>query len=56
MGGDVVGKVEVTFRSGRPPTGDLQGPSLELAADKAAFGTARVARWFGRAWTPLPSA
>jgi sulfide:quinone oxidoreductase len=52
FGGGVVGKVDVTFLSGQAPTGALQGPSLALAADKSAFGTERVRRWFGRTWTP----
>jgi sulfide:quinone oxidoreductase len=41
-----VAKVDVTFVAGRPPTGGLEGPSLAFAADKAAFGTSRVGRWF----------
>jgi sulfide:quinone oxidoreductase len=53
LGGGRVGKVEVTFLSGEMPRGALEGPSLELAADKSAFGADRVARWFGRDWTPL---
>jgi sulfide:quinone oxidoreductase len=48
-----VGKVEVTFRSGEAPRGALEGPSLDLAADKERFGAERAARWFGRDWTPL---
>jgi len=48
-----VGKVEVTFLSGEAPRGALEGPSLELAGDKERFGAERVARWFGRDWTPL---
>ncbi len=48
-----VGKVEVTFLSGAAPRGALEGPSLDLAADKARFGAERIARWFGRDWTPL---
>jgi sulfide:quinone oxidoreductase len=51
FGGGEVGKVDVTFRSGQQPTGALEGPSLALAADKAAFGTDRIRRWFGRDWT-----
>lgn len=47
-----VGKVDVTFLSGQAPTGELEGPSHALAADKSAFGTDRVRRWFGRDWTP----
>jgi sulfide:quinone oxidoreductase len=51
FGGGEVGKVDVTFLSGQAPTGALEGPSLALAADKAAFGTDRVRRWFGSRWT-----
>lgn len=53
FGGGEVGKVEVTFLSGQAPQGDLEGPSLALAADKDAFGADRVRRWFGRDWTPV---
>jgi sulfide:quinone oxidoreductase len=52
-GGGEVGKVDVTFRSGERPAGDLVGPSLELAAEKSTFGAERAERWFGRTWTPL---
>ncbi|HZB71222.1 MAG TPA: FAD-dependent oxidoreductase, partial [Acidimicrobiales bacterium] len=45
-----VAKVEVTFLQGQAPRGGLQGPSPALAADKEAFGTTRVRRWFGREW------
>ena len=48
-----VAKVDVTFLAGQRPTGGLEGPSTGLAADKAAFGTDRVRRWFGREWTPV---
>jgi sulfide:quinone oxidoreductase len=51
FGGGEVGKVDVTFLSGQAPTGELEGPSLALAADKAAFGTDRIRRWFGRDWS-----
>jgi sulfide:quinone oxidoreductase len=46
FGHDEVAKVDVTFVSGQTPTGDLEGPSAALAADKSAFGTSRIARWF----------
>jgi len=52
FGADQVAKVEVTFLPGRPPIGGLEGPSPDLAADKTAFGRARIQRWFGRDWTP----
>ncbi len=45
-----VAKVEVTFLSGQAPKGGLQGPSAELMADKQAFGSTRIQRWFGREW------
>jgi len=50
FGGDQIAKVDVTFLSGQAPVGDLQGPSAALMADKAAFGTTRVRRWFGTDW------
>lgn len=53
FGQDMVAKVDVTFVSGRPPAGVLEGPSLDLVADKVAFGSDRIRRWFDRSWTPL---
>jgi sulfide:quinone oxidoreductase len=50
FGHDLVGKVTVTFLSGEAPTGGLEGPSEAIAADKVAFGTSRVQRWFDRQW------
>jgi sulfide:quinone oxidoreductase len=41
-----VGKVDITFPAGGSPSGRLIGPSADLVADKARFGTDRVARWF----------
>jgi sulfide:quinone oxidoreductase len=52
FGQDRVAKVDVTFRSGQRPVGDLEGPSAELTAEKSTFGTQRIRRWFGRDWTP----
>jgi sulfide:quinone oxidoreductase len=46
-----VAKVDVTFPSGQTPSGALEGPSEQLAADKVEFGTSRVRRWFGREWS-----
>ncbi len=51
FGHDQVAKVDVTFLSGQAPVGDMDGPSQAFAADKAEFGTSRIQRWFGRAWT-----
>ena len=51
FGHDMVAKVDVTFLSGERPTGDLEGPSPELAADKIEFGSSRVERWFGSSRT-----
>lgn len=50
VGRGMVAKVDVTFVSGQSPAGDLEGPSADLVADKTAFGSDRVRRWFGRAW------
>jgi sulfide:quinone oxidoreductase len=50
LGHDMVAKVDVTFRSGQSPVGDLEGPSAGLAADKSAFGSERTRRWFGKTW------
>ncbi|QWF24451.1 NAD(P)/FAD-dependent oxidoreductase [Nocardioides sp. LMS-CY] len=47
-----VAKVDVTFVSGRPPVGTLEGPSVDLVRDKAAFGADRARRWFGADWAP----
>jgi sulfide:quinone oxidoreductase len=49
FGGGAVGKVEANFLGGPAPTARLVGPSLELAADKDAFGATRRGRWFGAA-------
>ncbi len=54
FGHDQVAKVDVTFRAGERPSGDLEGPSASLVAEKSAFGRDRVRRWFGREWRPLP--
>jgi sulfide:quinone oxidoreductase len=50
FGGDMVGKVDVTFMSGRPPVGVLEGPSHDITAEKSVFGTSRIRRWFDRSW------
>jgi sulfide:quinone oxidoreductase len=47
FGGGMVGMVEANFFGGPKPTARLVGPSRELAADKAAFASARRERWFG---------
>jgi sulfide:quinone oxidoreductase len=51
FGDGEVGKVDVTFSPGVTPVGVLDGPSTELAGEKAAFGADRVRRWFGREWS-----
>ena len=43
-----IGRVDVDFLSGPRPTGTFQEPSLELVAEKRAFGSSRRSRWFGR--------
>ena len=50
FGGNRVAKTAVTFVSGKPPTGDWEGPSEAAVAEKAEFGTSRIQRWFGRSW------
>lgn len=50
FGGDRIGRVEVTFRSGQPPTGTFDDPSQELQVAKADFGVSRARRWFGTEW------
>ncbi len=50
FGDEGVAVVDVTFAAGQAPFGFLNGPSVELAADKAAFGTTRIKRWFGNDW------
>ena len=44
-----VGRVDVDFLSGPKPTGTFQSPSEALVAEKALFGSSRLARWFGQA-------
>jgi sulfide:quinone oxidoreductase len=48
FGHNQVGRVDVDFLSGPKPTGTFQEPSAALVAEKARFGSSRVARWFGR--------
>jgi sulfide:quinone oxidoreductase len=52
FGDDMIAKVDVTFVSGRPPAGRLEGPSAALTAEKIAFGADRARRWFDRDWSP----
>jgi sulfide:quinone oxidoreductase len=51
FGHDQVGMVDVTFRSGEPPSGEFDGPSIDYAADKSEFGSSRIRRWFHRDWS-----
>jgi sulfide:quinone oxidoreductase len=50
FGNGMVATVDVTFLSGAAPVGEIKGPSLELAASKAEFGSSRIRRWFDRSW------
>ena len=50
FGNDEVAKVQVTFLSGQPPRGVMEGPSSTIAGDKVAFGVTRIRRWFDREW------
>jgi sulfide:quinone oxidoreductase len=53
FGDGKVGKVDVVFLPGQPPVGELDGPSIDLAGDKAVFGAERARRWFGREWSNI---
>jgi sulfide:quinone oxidoreductase len=50
FGKDQVARVDVTFVSGQPPSGSLDGPSADYVADKVEFGSSRILRWFDRPW------
>ncbi len=49
FGRDEVARVEVRFVPGEPPSGTFGEASAAIAADKEAFGSVRVERWFSRA-------
>jgi sulfide:quinone oxidoreductase len=49
FGSGRVAKVQVNFLGGPSPVATVEGPSEELAVEKAAFAPTRRARWFGRA-------
>jgi sulfide:quinone oxidoreductase len=49
FGAGRVGRVQVQFLSGQPPTGMFFGASEAVAAEKREFGATRRARWFGLA-------
>lgn len=46
FGAGQVGRIDVSFAHGQPPSGTFDGPSSALAADKARFGASRTQRWF----------
>jgi sulfide:quinone oxidoreductase len=50
FGGGQAGRVNVQFTPGEPLIGLFDGPSLEVAADKAEFGRSRARRWFAKDW------
>ena len=52
FGGNEVAEVDVTF-FGEQRSGELRGPTQELAAKKLEFGSTRIKRWFGRDWTAV---
>jgi len=47
FGDGLVSKVQVNFLQGDAPSAERHDPSREYAAEKAAFGATRRARWFG---------
>lgn len=50
FGDQAVARVEVTFLSGKHPTGTFDDPSSQLMRNKAEFGSSRASRWFGTNW------
>ncbi|MEA2145177.1 MAG: sulfide:quinone oxidoreductase, partial [Solirubrobacteraceae bacterium] len=52
FGGGELAMVDVTF-FGDQKSGELVGPSKELAANKVEFGASRIRRWFGQQWVPF---
>jgi sulfide:quinone oxidoreductase len=52
FGGGLVGKVQVNFLRGESAVAEPHDPSREYAAEKAEFGAARRARWFGMTTSP----
>jgi sulfide:quinone oxidoreductase len=53
FGHDEVARVDVMFVGGQPPSGTFDAPSEAIAADKREFGSSRIQRWFGRAWSTV---
>ena len=51
FGDDEVARVNVTFRSGEPRPGSSARRPPAFTADKSAFGSSRIRRWFGREWS-----
>ncbi len=46
FGHDQIARIGLTVRSGDAPSASFDGPSPELVADKAEFGSSRLERWF----------
>ncbi len=47
FGENRVGRIDADFLTGPTPTAPFAPPSVELVAEKAAFGSTRRRRWFG---------
>ncbi len=43
-----VGRIDLTFAAGRPPTGTFEVPSTDLTGRKSEFVATRIQRWLGR--------
>ncbi len=43
-----VGRIDLTFAAGRPPTGTFEAPSTDLTGRKSEFVATRIQRWLGR--------
>jgi sulfide:quinone oxidoreductase len=42
-----VGRIDLTFAAGRPPTGTFEAPSADLTSRKSEFVATRIQRWLG---------
>jgi sulfide:quinone oxidoreductase len=47
FGAGLTARVDVDFLSGPKPTSAFHAASTDLAAEKVAFGSSRLQRWFG---------
>ena len=43
-----MGRIDLTFAAGRPPTGTFEAASTDLTGHKSDFVVTRIQRWLGR--------